>query len=149
MVTRSLVINEATRLWQVHINGHPVDPVVVPQLVDLPAKVNSTSASVLLHYLTMLKTCAGNPDPTYVALGKSKKNAKFMSADGKVVAYLDSNACVYVGEECYPVTVRCSACHLLTDTVHCDICHQFRHNLCAQHSRSLRIRSASKNTNYR
>lgn len=73
MVTRSLVINEATRLWQVHINGHPVDPVVVPQLVDLPAKVNSTSASVLLHYLTMLKTCAGNPDPTYVALGKSKR----------------------------------------------------------------------------
>ena len=65
-------------------------------------------------------TCVGNPDPKFVSLGKKK--CQFLSVANVIVAYIDGNACVTVGSETYPETVRCSGCLLLSESVRCLVC---------------------------
>lgn len=152
VLTRSIVINKAQFSWQLHVYGHQVDPSTIPSLADIPAQLNCSSAvSLLLSRLADLNTCVGSPDSSFVTLCKAKKNMQFLSSDKKVVAYLDAYACVFIDGHCYPSTVRCSDCSLLTTSVRCDTCTKFRNNLRAQYSRSLKSRRAfySKNTNYR
>ena len=151
VVTRSVVVSKAHQTWQVHIHGHHVNPSIIPSLADIPVKLNGTSTSLLLTRLSQLYTCAGNPDPIFIALGKAKKNCQFLSADNHVMAYLDCNACVSLDGQVYPVTVCCSDCHLLAENVRCLVCPLFHKNLQAQHSQAMRTRTIekNKNTNYR
>ena len=150
VLIRSVVINKTQWSWQLHVHGHQVDPSAIPSLADVPAQLNCSTASMLLSCLADLKTCAGNPDSSFVTLCKTKKNMQFMSSDKKVVAYLDTHACVFIDGDCYSSTVRCSDCLLLSNNVRCDICAQFRNSLRAQFSRSRSRRAFySKNTNYR
>jgi hypothetical protein len=93
----------------------------------------------------------GNPEQKFTVLGEAKKNGRFLSVGKEVVAYVDSNACVEVARHQYPSTVRCSKCHLLTDSMRCPECATYRKNLIAQHSRTVRRSSSvrSKKTNLR
>ena len=152
VVTRSLVIDQADKTWQIHIHNHKLEPSLIPSLTGIPAKLTPSSASLLLHQLSQLKTCVGNPD--FISLGKEKKNLLFLSSEKSVVAFLDRNACVYAYDQCYPVTVRCSTCHLLSEDIRCSVCSQHRSNLRAQLSRFRKTEQPlstknSKHINYR
>lgn len=151
VLTRSVIIDRDRWSWQLHVHGKPVDPLNIPSLADTPVRLNCSTTSMLLSRLADLKTCAGNPDSSFVSLCKAKKNMQFESHDKRVVAYLDTYACVFIDGQCYSSTVRCSDCFLLSTNDRCDVCAQFRNNLRAQLSRSLRSRRAfySKNANYR
>ena len=151
-MTRTLVVASTLHTWQVHINGHSLNPSLIPTLSDLPMVLSIPEISLLLSLLTDLTTCIGNPDHDFVDLGKAKRNEQFLSPTSNVVAYLDRNACVCLDGEYYPVTVRSSQCHLLIDTAlpRCPACSKFRHNLRAQLSRSSsRLSSIKMKTNYR
>ena len=102
------------RLHMASTCSHPLGQLVKHTISLIPAKLNSDSATLLLHHLAELKTCTGNPEPKFIALGEAKKHGQFLSAGGAVVAYFDSSACVTVGGQLYPSTVRFSKCHLLT-----------------------------------
>ena len=74
VVTRSLVINGSQQTWQVHIHGHKLDPSVISNLADIPNNLDVNTASILLNRLSELNICAGNPEPKFISLGKTKKN---------------------------------------------------------------------------
>ena len=151
VVTRSVVVSSTNRTWRVHVHGHLLDPSAVPLLADIPSTLDSSTTSLLLQRLGELNICIGNPEANFIAIGRSKKNGQFLSADKIIVAYLDSNACVTVDGQEYPVTVRCSKCHLLTERVRCQECLRYRKILLAHHSRAVRDLPAqkSKRVNYR
>ena len=110
------------------------------------------TASILLNRLSELKICAGNPEPKFISIGRTKKNSQFLSPDSEVMAFLDNNACVSANGLEYPITVRCSKCHLLTDEVRCPVCTKYRKNLVAQEAhitkQTCMLQKSSK-TNYR
>ena len=109
------------------------------------------SATLLLSCLEELNTCNGNPEPKFISLGEAKKKGQLLSADKEVVAYIDSSACVSVGDQQYACTIRCTKCHLLTTEVRCSECALYRKNLLAQHSRATRRNNSaqSKTVNFR
>ena len=152
VVTSSLVINGSQQTWQVHIHGHKLDPSVISNLADIPNNLDVNTASILLNRLSELKICAGNPEPKFISLGRTKKNSQFLSPDSEVMAFLDNNACVSANGLEYPITVRCSKCHLLTDEVGCPVCTKYRKNLVAQEARITKqtcMLQKSSKTNYR
>ena len=151
VVTRSLIVKQDCS-WFLNVHCHSVDPSKIPSLTLIPAELNYHSAAILFTRLAKLNTCPGNPEPQFIALGEAKKNGRFLSAGKDIVAYVDSNACVAVGEQQYPSTIRHSKCLLLTDDSHvrCSECTVYRKNLLAQHSRAIRRSiSLSKKTNFR
>lgn len=151
VVTRSLVVSYSCRTWQVHIHGNLVNPSIIPTLADIPSKLDATTTSLLLQRLSKLNACSGNPEANFTALANAKKNQQFLSTNKAVVAYLDASAWVTANGKVYPVTVRCSKCHLLTAEVHCQECHRYRNVLRARCSRALQDSPAqkSKKINYR
>ena len=150
VVTRSLIVKQDGS-WLLNVHSHSVNRMKIPSLTSIPAKLNSDSAALLLGKIGELNTCAGNPDPKFTAIAEAKKNCQFLSARNEVVAYLDSSACVTIGELQYSSTVRCLKCHLLTDDVCCSECTTYRNSLLIQHSRVMKRSSSvkSKKTNFR
>ena len=150
VVTRSLIVREDGS-WVLHVNGHLVNPDNVPSLHSFPPLLSRDSISLLLSQLGDLRTCVGNPEQKYVALGEAKKKEQFLSEGRSVVAYVDRNACVVVNEQKYASTIRCSKCHVLTSNVRCSVCTTYRRSLNAQCSRAARLSNhvQSKNINYR
>ncbi len=140
IVTRSLIIKPDCK-WILHVNGHLVDPSVIPSLSTIPSSVSAETAGVLLENIGQLKTCPGNPDTRFVALGEKKKNGQFLSQSKAIVAYIDSGICVSDAGETYPSTIRCSNCHLLTDGSRCTNCRSYRRNLIAQALRTQKPKS--------
>ena len=56
----------------------------------------------------------------------------------EVIAFIDTNACVTVGEEVFGATVRFVSCHLLIPKgVHCPTCYTYRKNLQTQYQCSI------------
>ena len=127
-VTRSIVV-KADYSWILHVNNHHVDPQNISLLVEVPPILDADSTASLLQTVCKLNTCAGNPDPKFINLAKSKKNGQFLSNKKEVVAYLDSGFCVLVDGQQYVSTVRCSNCQLLTDHVRCTYCVVYRSTL--------------------
>ena len=117
VVTRSLIVKQDCS-WFLNVHCHSVDPSKIPSLTLIPAELNYHSATILFTRLAKLNTCPGNPEPQFIALGEAKKNGRFLSTGKDIVAYVDSNACVAVGEQQYPSTIRHSKCLLLTDDSH-------------------------------
>ena len=150
VVTRSLIVKQ-DHSWVLHVHGHLVDPVNVPGLQAFPPTLTSESATLLLIELADLRACIGNPEEKYVALGESKKNGQFLTENGDIVAYVDRNACIAVGEQKYTSTVRCSKCHILTNDMRCSVCTVYRRSLTAQCFRAVRLSSSvrSKKVNFR
>ena len=72
VVTHSLVIDQADKTWKIHI--HKLEPSLIPSLTGIPSKLTPSSAYLLLHQLSQLKTCIGNPDPDFISLGKEKRS---------------------------------------------------------------------------
>ena len=150
VVTHSLIVKQDCS-WALNVHGHTVDSSKVPSLQSFPDKLSGESVTLLLNEVADLHTCIGNPEQKYTVLGEAKKYGQFLSANKEVVAYIDRNACVTVGDQQYPTTVRSSKCHLLTSAVRCSVCTGYRKSLNAQHSRALCQNSSvrSKNINYR
>ena len=150
VVTRSLIVKQDYS-WLLHVHGHLVDPSKITPLVSIPTSLNQDSAMRLLSHIVELNTCVGNPEPEFISLGEAKKNGQFLSQEKEVVAYVDSIACVAIGEQQYARTIRCSKCHLLTTEVRCFECAAYHKNLLSQHSRvTQRSHSApNKTTNFR
>ena len=149
-VTRSIVV-KADYSWILHVNNHHVDPQNISLLVEVPPILDADSTASLLQTVCKLNTCAGNPDPKFINLAKSKKNGQFLSNKKEVVAYLDSGFCVLVDGQQYVSTVRCSNCQLLTDHVRCTYCVVYRSTLISMCYRLEKCNSSitSKKTNYR
>lgn len=148
-VTRSLVV-KADYSWILHVNNHLVDPQKIPSLSDFPSFVDAKATSDLLVAVCALNTCAGNPDPKFVTLAKSRKNAQFLSKKNEVVAYLDSGFCVLFDDQPFVSTVRCSSCPMLTDRSRCLVCGVYRNQLLTMSYRFEKRKSAprSRSTNY-
>ena len=136
VVTHSLIVKQDCS-WALNVHGHTVDSSKVPSLQSFPDKLSGESVTLLLNEVADLHTCIGNPEQKYTVLGEAKKYGQFLSANKEVVAYIDRNACVTVGDQQYPTTVRSSKCHLLTSAVRCSVCTGYRKSLNAQHSRAL------------
>ena len=98
VVTRSLVIDQADKTWQVHIHNHKLEPSLIPSLTGIPAKLTPSSASLLLHQLSQLKTYIGNPDPDFISLGKEKKELS--------VPVIRGVGCCLFGSQCLCVCIR-------------------------------------------
>ena len=150
VVTRSLIVKQ-DHSWVLHANGHLVNPANVPSLQSFPSSLSNDSISLLLSQLGDLHTCIGNPEQKYMALAETKKNRQFLSEEKDVVAYMDRNACVVVGDRQYASTVRCSKCHILTNAMRCSVCATYRRSLNAQCSRAARFSNSvrSKKINFR
>ena len=152
VVTRSLIV-KPDYTWMLHVNGHLVDPLLIPSLAGIPSSLSSETASVLLQTISRLSTCPGNPDSRFVVLGEKKKNGQFLSQSKEVVAYLDSGICVSDEGKVYPSTIRCSKCHLLIEDARCTECRKYRKNLITQALRTEKtkstIRPKSYHKNYR
>ena len=119
------------------MHGHQLDPSLVPNwLLFHPHWMAALLLCCMFQWLNQLKTCAGNPDVRFVTLAESRKNGRFLSSDKVVVAYLDSNACVTVDGQEFPVTVRCFMC-LLTERVHCSECVRYRKVLIPTYHRAI------------
>ena len=71
-------------------------------------------------------TCIGNPEPKFISHGEAKKNGQFLSQEREVVAYVDSIACVVIGEQQYACTIRCST----VTGGHIECMHQHSQMLC-------------------
>ena len=151
LVTRSLVI-KADCSCLLHVNNHRVDLNNISLFVEVPPlSFDAILTTSLLQTVCNLNTCAGNPDPKFINLAKSKKNGQFLSSKKEVVAYLDSGFCVLMDGQQYVSTVRCSSCHLLTNHIRCTDCDVYRSTLISMCYR-LEKRSTSilrKKTNYR
>ena len=150
VVVRSIVV-KADYSWLIHVNNHRVDPQNVSLLKDVPPLLDITSITNLLQAVHTLKTCAGNPDSKFTELARSKKG-QFLSADKKVVAYLDSGFRVVVDGQDHASTVRCSDCHLLTQYTRCVPCDVYRGTLKSMHYRfqkSCKTNIQKTGTNYR
>ena len=146
VVARSLVVSSC-QTWRVHIHGHLLDPSVIPSLASIPTTLDVSTINLLLSELEKLSTCAGNPDDNFVTLAKSKKGNKFLAANRSVAAYLDVNASVMIDSCEYPVTVRCSKCHLLTaDGARCQECMKYRKVLFIHQSRADKVSSTQRST---
>ena len=150
VVTRSLIVKQDYS-WLLHVHGHLVDPSKFTTLAAIPTSLNHESAMRLLSHIVELNTCVGNPEGKFISLGEAKKNGNFLSQEKEVVAYVDSTACVVIGEQQYARTIRCSKCHFLTSEVRCLECAAYRKNLLSQHSRETRRSHSapSKTTNFR
>lgn len=150
VVTRSMVVS-CCKTWRVHINGHLLDRSAVPLLAGIPRTLDAGTTSQLLQRLDELDTCAGNPDHKFITFARSKKAGQFLAKDKSVVAFLDDNACVMIDGQEYPVTVRCSKCHLLTKGVRCVECQRYRKVLFAIKSHAVKDVPAqrSKRVNFR
>ena len=151
VVARSLVFCGTT--WQLHIHGHRVDASLIPALSVFPSNIEENSIiSDLLSDVDKLTVCVGNPEPSYVSLGKQKKNREFLSISKAVVAYLDSNAGVINDGQFCAITIRCvNCCLLIPSGVRCQNCQKFWKNLQTMHRRSLAEKNPIKNqkTNHR
>lgn len=100
-----------------HINGHQVDTSLVNELASFPTVLPTNfQISELMEATNNLTTCIGNLDPKFVAIGRKKRNRQFLSNSKKVVAYIDSSACVTVDEVTHASTIRSLTCQLLTTT---------------------------------
>ena len=150
VVTHSLIVKQDCS-WALSVYGHTVDTAKVPSLLSFPDKLSVKSVTLLLNQVADLHTCIGNPEQKYPVLAEAKKHGQFLSVNKEVVAYLDNHACVTVGDQQYPTTVRSSKCHLLTSALRCSVCTAYRNSLRAQHSRALCESSSvrSKKINYR
>ena len=145
VISHSVVV-DTSRSWKVHVHGHLVDTTAIPLLADTPSTLDGSSTTSLLQKISRLNICAGNPDPKFIDLAKTRKNAQFLSASKSVVAYLDRSACVSVNCQYYAVTVRCTKCHLLTCKVRCQECLDYRRTLNLFQSRLTQKDTAKAST---
>jgi hypothetical protein len=129
VVSRSLIVNKQDDSWMLHINGHGADPVCISSLFEFPSCLNRDSTTMLLQTVPNLNTCVGNPESMFIELGMSKKNHQFLSSNKEITPYVDTEFTVTVGDQQYSSTVRCSDCHLLTESNRCCVCTKYRHNL--------------------
>ncbi len=147
-MTCSLVI-KADLSWILHANGHHVDPQRIPPLVDIPPLLDVTAATSLLHSLSILNICVGNPDPRYTDLCKSKKSCRFVSPTNEVVAYLETVFSFSIDDQIYLSTIRTTSCHLLSAEIRCCVCCKYRSNLVAMAYRwEKRTKDRNIKTNY-
>jgi hypothetical protein len=126
VVSHSLIV-KADYSWMLNVHGHLVDPSGIPSLGNIPPLLDSRSTTTLLQILSSVIVCVGNPDPDIISLCDKKKNKEFLSANRKVIAYLDSGFIVMVDGQEYTRTVRCSTCVILIDNgcIHCESCTNF------------------------
>lgn len=147
VVTRSLIVYNTSKKWEVHINGHLLDPSKIKSLADISHTVDAGAVRLILERLGLLFTCPGNPDEQYVLLAKSRKNGQFLSHKKELMAFLDSNACVTEEGKKFAATVRSSKCLLLINgepTKRCLECSSYRNTLKALcHKRRI-----ANNTNF-
>ena len=151
VVSHSLII-KLDCSWMLHVHGHRVDPDLVPSLSKIPSCLDSETTVNLLQSVCSLNTCIGNPETKFTELGKSKKNCQFLSANGTVVAYVDSgHVLLNNAEEQFPCTVRCINCHLLTaaESKRCSVCTIYQNTLFSLCSRTGKKAVRHKTTNYR
>jgi hypothetical protein len=139
--------------WMLNVHGHLVDPSGIPSLGNIPPLLDSRSTTTLLQILSSVIVCVGNPDPDIISLCDKKKNKEFLSANRKVIAYLDSGFIVMVDGQEYTRTVRWSTCVILIDDgcIRCESCAKYRKILLTTISRMKRTgKHVQKNeVNYR
>ena len=89
--------------------------------------MSADKLSQLLLRLDQLPLCAGQPDDHFVCMVLNKKG-KIESHNGEVVAYID-DAPVELNGNIYTQTIRTSNCALLSHSVKCSSCTQYRQTL--------------------
>ncbi len=150
VITRSLIV-KPDNSWILHVHDRRVNHHHIPSISDIPSCLDHDSLNLLLLKVCALNTCIGNPETKFTELGKSKKNGNFLSSDKNIVACLEYGYVTTVGGEKFPSTVRCSDCHLLTESQRCCACTSYRNTLFAASSRVGKNSQTVKHktTNYR
>ena len=131
-VTHSLTIN-ADLSWTLFVNQHKIDADTCVALRSFAGPLNGVKLSQLLATVDKLLICAGQPDDHFVRMVLAKKG-KVLSSNGKVVAYVD-NERVELNGELYPQTVHTSECEVISHSVKCSLCSQYKATLHSMYHR--------------
>ena len=130
------------------MNGHQVLPDKCSALVSFPSILDCNSLSELLSKLDMLRVCPGHPDTHLVRMLRAKKG-KIISPDGKIVCFVHSASVEFNGKS-YQETLRLSNCELLSTSMKCCICKNYRGTLRSMYHRwSKKLQASSSYTNER
>ena len=113
--------------WTLYVNGHQVLPGKCSALVSFPSTLDRNSLSELLSKLDMLRVCPGHPDTHLVRMLRAKKG-KIISPEGKIVCFVHSASVEFNGKS-YQETLRLSNCELLSTSMKCSICKNYRGTL--------------------
>ena len=144
--SHTLQINpDFTRNVQVH--GHLVLRSQCSLLSDIPEKLQcKEDFNSLFTALSTSTVCIGNPDERSDPL-KMERKGVFKNASGdRVVAYVDTKACVVDGSQSYSETIRHSFCEFLATKSRCTKCASYRDSLRSMISRHTSQKSADKSS---
>ena len=134
-VSHSLTI-ASDLTWKAYVSGHEVASKIVAQspLSGIPRQLDTESFSALLLLLDTVRVCPGHPEIKFQQMCMERKG-KFLSADGRVVAYEDTKFGVSLNGEVFDRTIRTTDCDIIVQEGKCPSCQYFRPTLRAMHSR--------------
>lgn len=151
-VSHSLTIT-SDLTWKAYVSGHDVTSKIIVQspLSAISRQLNSQSFSVLLQLLDTIRVCPGHPEIKFQQMSMERKG-KFLSTDGRVVAYEDAGFAVSLNGEVFDRTIRTTDCDVIFHEGKCLSCQSFRPTLRAMHSRWLKRprspKTPQKSTNH-
>ena len=134
-VSHSLTI-ASDLTWKAYVSGHEVASKIVAQspLSGIPRQLDTQSFSALLLLLDTVRVCPGHPEIKFQQMCTETKG-KFSSADGRVVAYEDTEFALSLNGEVFDRTIRTTDCDIIVQEEKCPSCRSFRPTLRAMHSR--------------
>ena len=105
-------------------------------LTNFPDKRTPAALNDLMAVLEKCSLCPGHPDKHFVEMAQCKKG-ELRSSDSKtVVTTVDQYAPVYVSDQKYDSTVRCTKCTVIVqDKLKCSSCVAYRGTLCKTYHR--------------
>lgn len=151
-VSHSLTIT-SDLTWKAYVSGHDVTSKIIVQspLSAISRQLNSQSFSVLLQLLDTIRVCPGHAEIKFQQMSMERKG-KFLSTDGRVVAYEDAGFAVSLNGEVFDRTIRTTDCDVIFHEGKCLSCQSFRPTLRAMHSRWLKKprspKTPQKSTNH-
>lgn len=132
--------------WEVYTANHLVSP-ECSVLCQQPSHLATETAQRLIQIIDNSNYCIGNTDEQFVELARKRKG-KFLTLGGKVIANLEEGFCIYASGEEHCSTIRHTGCKiLLTTSVVCSVCANYRSTLTALLCRQQKSQSLCPHPN--